>query len=227
MGALELARHHYARKEYKEAAKLFHRAYAIHPRAEFLFNAGRAEQRAFQLDEAERDLRALLALPDLDPQVGRRARVHLAEVLETKAQFAKVKRVTPTTLAQAAVGAPGPVTPTAAASGWQRTSGWVAVGVGGTALTVGSALFIVAALDQARLDEDLDKLDANDLHTLDYSDYKNRQGDVDRRNTIGWSTFGPGLALLAAGAWLVLDAPTPHSAALRGRSGGFDLVWRF
>ena len=225
MDALELARHHYARKEYKEAAKLFHRAYDIHPLPEFLFNAGRAEQRAFQLDAAERDLRALLALPDLDPAVRKRASVHLTEVMETKTQFAAVRK--PTSGGDAVVAAPGAATPTAAPSGWQRTSGWAALGLGGAAFTVGSALFIVAALDQSRLDEDLDKLDANELHSLDYDAYKQRQGDVDRRNTIGWSTFGPGVALLAAGVWLVMDSPADKTAALRGKAGGFEMAWRF
>ena len=31
MGALELAKHHYKTKNYKEAARLFHQAYKLHP----------------------------------------------------------------------------------------------------------------------------------------------------------------------------------------------------
>ena len=89
MGALALAKHHYGEKRYKEAAKLFHQAYSLHPLPGFLFNAARSEQRAFQLDLAEKHYKEVLLLKDLDAKTRKRATFHLGEVVEMRKRLAE------------------------------------------------------------------------------------------------------------------------------------------
>ena len=80
MGALRMANLHYQEGRFRKAAELYHDAFRTYPEAAFLFNAGRAEMRDFQLDEAERDFRRYLELPGVDAAGRRRANVHLDEI---------------------------------------------------------------------------------------------------------------------------------------------------
>jgi len=92
MGALDMARHFYKKGDYRKAAQLFHQAYGFDPIPDFLFNAARAEQRAFMLDESKRDFDKFLTLPDASEQAQRRARTHLKEIKESQAHYAEVSR---------------------------------------------------------------------------------------------------------------------------------------
>ncbi len=85
--AMDLARFHYGNRDYAQAARLFHQAYGLDPVPESLFNAARAEQRAFELDDAERDFRAFLALDAISDESRKRAQVHVTEVQETRARL--------------------------------------------------------------------------------------------------------------------------------------------
>lgn len=86
MGALKLAKHYYDQGEFKKAAERFREAYAIDANPAFLFNAARAEQRGFMLDEAERDFNAVLAASK-DDKMRHRAQVHLQEIKAYRAQL--------------------------------------------------------------------------------------------------------------------------------------------
>jgi tetratricopeptide (TPR) repeat protein len=90
-GALQLARHHYEKGDYARAAGLFHEAFGIDPVPAYLFNAARAEQRGFLLDEAERDFGRFLGLPGAESAAKARAETHLKEVRETRAQLAATR----------------------------------------------------------------------------------------------------------------------------------------
>ncbi len=85
--AMDLARFHYSNRDYAQAARLFHQAYGLDPVPEYLFNAARAEQRGFELDDAERDFRTFLALEAISDESRKRAQVHLTEVQETRARL--------------------------------------------------------------------------------------------------------------------------------------------
>ena len=100
MGALKLARHHYGKGEYKRASALFHQAFELNPLADFLYNAARAEQRAFELDLAERDFKRLLELPDASAEVQRRSKLHLTEIAESRGAMARREKEVRATLAK-------------------------------------------------------------------------------------------------------------------------------
>ena len=92
MGALEMARHFYKKGDYRKAAGLFHQAYGFDPLPDFLFNAARAEQRAFMFDESERDFHIFLGLKGTNPTAVRRAKTHLKEVKEARKHIAAVSQ---------------------------------------------------------------------------------------------------------------------------------------
>ena len=91
MGALELAKHHYKQGNFKKAAKLFIEAYGIHPNPAFLFNAGRAQQRAFALSEAEATYKKYLQVERKDKRGRSRAEMHLSEIAEVRKQLKRAR----------------------------------------------------------------------------------------------------------------------------------------
>lgn len=95
LGALKLAQLEYQQGRYKEAARLFNRAWQLDPRPEYLFNAARAAQRAFDLDDAEARFKRLLELPGVAEEVRRRAEIHRTEIRETRAHYARSRGGTP------------------------------------------------------------------------------------------------------------------------------------
>ncbi|GEM_PF-3156698 len=88
MGALKVAKHYYDKGEFKKAAERFHEAYGIHKNPAFMFNAARAEQRAFMLAEAERDFRIVLKTSK-DKEMRRRTQIHLDEIKAYRTRLAK------------------------------------------------------------------------------------------------------------------------------------------
>ena len=91
MGALELAKHHYKQGNFKKAATLFIEAYGIHPNPAFLFNAGRAQQRAFALSEAEATYKKYLQVEQKDKRGRSRAEMHLSEIAEVRKQLKRAR----------------------------------------------------------------------------------------------------------------------------------------
>lgn len=92
LSAARLATHHYKAGRFKKAARLYHEAYAIAPKAAFLFNAGRAEMRGFAYADAKRDLNAYLKSPQATEKGSQRARMHLAEISAYETKIAAEKR---------------------------------------------------------------------------------------------------------------------------------------
>jgi tetratricopeptide (TPR) repeat protein len=95
MGALELAKHHYKQENFKKAATLFLEAYEIAPHPAFLFNAGRAQQRAFLLGPAEATFRKYLK-EEKDDKLGiSRAKMHLTEITAIQKQLEQARSQVP------------------------------------------------------------------------------------------------------------------------------------
>lgn len=78
--ALALANHHYAEGHFKKAAALYHEAFQLNPNAAYLFNAARAEMRAFAHDSASRNFSRYLGLSKATPKGKARARAHIQEI---------------------------------------------------------------------------------------------------------------------------------------------------
>jgi hypothetical protein len=92
LGALELAKHHYKQGHFAKAATLFIEAYGISPNTAFLYNAGRAQQRAVMLDQAEATFRRYLK-EELEDQVAiGRARVHLIEIAKLRKHIRGIRK---------------------------------------------------------------------------------------------------------------------------------------
>jgi hypothetical protein len=99
MSALKLAKHHYKKENFKKAAALFVEAFDIEPNPLFLYNAGRALQRGFMLDEAEKAFTRFVEAEKSGKFEGadheaakRRATMHLKEIRSTKAQLHRARQ---------------------------------------------------------------------------------------------------------------------------------------
>lgn len=178
MSALNLAKHHYKNGSFAKAAGLFQEAFDIDANPLFLYNAGRAWQRAFKLSRAKATFTTFLDLeakgafegPDHTAAV-RRATMHLQEIKITE------KHLQQAHLRGARAAAPGAGTP----KGPLPTKGQApAPSHGDGAATIGA-------------DDD-----SGTGPTVA------RPGGS-WRAPAGWGTGGLGLALLAYGGWLLAD----------------------
>ncbi len=231
-GALELAKLHYKEGRYEQAAKLFHQAYQIHPIPGFLFNAARAEQRAFKLDAAQKDYQRVIDLKDVDAETKRRAQLHLKEIIETRKHFGvkgrkpgeaaataptktPPKKVSPEAKAPSkappktpvkAVSAPNPPPGVSkeAPSPWNKPAGWASLGVGLIAAGLGGVMWAGVESDQAALTKETDKRDSSDkIPDLEWNEYTAEQDQLNSdRKLWAVSTFA-GVAVASAGAYLL------------------------
>ncbi|MBP46731.1 MAG: hypothetical protein CMH53_02220 [Myxococcales bacterium] len=80
LAANRLATHHYAKGEFKQAAKLYLEAYKINPKASYLFNLARSEMRDFQNEHAKKNFQQYLERKDTSAKGRKRARLHLEEI---------------------------------------------------------------------------------------------------------------------------------------------------
>ena len=241
MGALALAKHHYQNKQYKEAAKLFHQAYKLHPLPGFLFNAARSEQRAFQLDAAEEHYREVLTLKDVDAETRKRAEFHLGEVKEIRKRLAQerkqaedaaekrrkaasaarraeeadkqaeAKKAAEEGTAKGASAAPG--------SGWKGPVGFATAGVGAVALGLGVYLALDASSQNDALNAKLEQTDGSGKITgISKTEYKAEVDAINATNTNSRIAMGAGLVALSASAWMLLTrsaSPAPDGAWLQ------------
>ena len=252
--AMDLARYHYGKSDYQTAAKLFHQAYALDAVPEYLFNAARAEQRGFELDDAERDFLAFLDLQDVSDEARHRAGVHLKEVRETRTQLGaakikveaeRAKAVAAAEMAEAerakaaaaAAGAsanavaPVPVVGVNAGGSdgaWRAIAGWSALAVGVGALGYAGWSGLDAASAQKELDRALSATDANGkIAGLGYDDYRARQSGIYDQRDRAVITGSVGLVAAGVGAYLLLTQRAPVRAALIPQRGGALLTLQF
>lgn len=234
MGALKLARHRYEHGRYEEAAKLFHEAYKLDPKTAFLYNAARAEQRAFQYVKAIADFDKLLARADLEPSLARKARTHRKESVEllerenaAKAALAGTgpamvpkpdPAARPDPAAQPDPAAlPDPVSPStavippaadlhkpAAPTPWGAYS---ALG-GGLLLGAGAAvMWVMASGDRADLQDKLDTAKDGKVVGITRADALTRLDEISTRETVGVALAGVAAASVGVGVWLWLSGP--------------------
>ncbi len=242
MAALALAKHHYAKKEYKVAAQRFHDAYKIHPLPGFLFNAARSEQRAFLLGAAETHYREVLTLDGVDARTRKRTEVHLGEVEETRkrlgeeaaraaeaqrkkdaaasekerisaAKAASVKNAPASTMANKGATVGGGG---AAVAAWKTPVAFGATGVGVVVLGVGAYLLKVAADDSAKVEEDLQrKDDSGKIVGISNDEYNAAKQDIEGQQTIAIATMATGALAAGVGAYLLMSRPASIGAASR------------
>ncbi len=89
LAILQAAKKHYSNKSFIKAAQMFSTAFEISGNPAYLFNAGRAYQRGYKLDEAEKHFKRCLSLvKDKSNPMVRRASVHLQEIQEARSAIA-------------------------------------------------------------------------------------------------------------------------------------------
>ncbi|GEM_PF-1021792 len=218
--ALSIATFHYKKGNFKEAAPMFHQAYKLQPRVEFLFNAARCEQRSMQLDAAEKHFQQCLEHKDAPPQVIRRATVHLGEIRSMKAALnkANAKAEKARAEADAAKKAAANIAAGKTASGrvkaarkplnpWKEPAGYGAVGLGVVMLGVGGYLAATYASGQADLDAKTEQRDDAKLVVgIDWQSYETEQNDLNGTAAMRTTLLLAGTAAAAAGVWMLLTA---------------------
>ncbi len=145
-----LARVHYERGRFEEAAREFDAAYAISPQPELLFNVFLAHRDGGRLADAADALDRLLALPELPPSLSRaflesRRTALEASIAEHQAMEARLA-AQEQALAEARQQQSEAPEETPSEGGGPWVGGWVIAGIG-AALTVTGAITGAVALD--------------------------------------------------------------------------------
>ena len=253
MTILETANEHYKAKRFAKAEQLYLTAFEVSKNPAYLFNAGRAAQRAFALDRAEKHFQRYLSQEKNNPKGLSRAKLHLQEVEEARAALKRASALAtaarpaplspPTAPAPAAPAAappaagakaaptvaqaPPPPVATAAATapgGWRTPLGWAATGAGAAVAGYGAWLLIAVLIDRGDMDAELDKKDdAGKITGLQYSVYRDWEEAANEDVFMGHTLLWPGVALLGAGAWLLLSDDGPGTAAFVPAPGGGSL----
>jgi len=245
MGALAMAKHLYKQGKYKKAAAFFRQAYDVKPIPEFLFNAARAEQRGYLLREAERDFLVLLARPNLDATMRRRAKIHLKEVREALAHTTRLKAEAADARAQASRARANAKQATmdarmrknAEKSGqWTNRLKWPVLGIGVAALGFGTWSLLNAAASQSDLDTHIDPDTGKFRPTITVAEARSQQSSINGGYFTGWVSAGLGAALLGVGTWLLSSESdssihqTRSTLAITpmfGRRRGMAIAWQF
>lgn len=247
LSVLAAAKHYYEKADYDRAAELFHEAYRIDPRPEFLFNAARAEHLGMKFEAAETHYVACLALKAASPQVLDRAGRYVEQVRRTRAAIEAARKEgkgarLPTAQAPAGakaapaggargealegmkgVGAAGVAT-TAPQAGWRRPAGWATGGLGAALVAGGGIWFALAYADGAALEDDargctVAKPCVGDRDAILAANQDEKLAGV---------LMGAGVALAGAGVWLLLGADAERAAwTVELAPRGVLLSWRF
>jgi len=228
MQALGLAKYYYGKGDFKEAAKLFHRAFAIDPRPEFLYNAARAEQRGAMLDDALKHYREVLRMKAVSPRVIQRTQLAIKEIEGVQRLVAKARaegrRAEPAARparpggkelegvgAVKAAGPAGAVTPTVVAGSggrWKRSAAMPVLGGGVAVVAIGAYIALATMGEQADLDDRVaTKAPDGRVIGIDKQTYKTEQERLNRNATISAATLGVGAVAVGVGAWMVATQP--------------------
>lgn len=209
--ALKIARFHYKKGNFVQCAQMFHQAYGLQPRVEFLFNAARCEQRAMKLDLAEKHFEACLKVVNAPQAVSRRARLHLGEIKSTRIAIAKARNEG---MASARVATRKQ--PRAPHDAWKRPTGWASVGVGALLLGAGAWLAVSYASGQSALDEKTGQTNAaGQITGVTWAAYETEQTRLNGQAAARSGLIAGGAVVAGAGIWMLLTAnKTPQRAAL-------------
>ena len=208
--ALNVAKFHYKRGEFDQAALLLHSAFRIQPKAEFLFNAARAEHRAMKLNMAKRHFEHCLKLPDATEAVRRRAKMHIKEIETVQVALDSARREAvanaaplPGEVSATVIKDPGPPPSPA----WQRPAGWAGVGLGAVLLGAGAYVWSSYAADQQALNDKTDNKDAaGQVVGIDWQRYEDSQQVLNSRAALRTGLVAAGAVVAATGTWLLLTA---------------------
>ncbi|MCB9739727.1 MAG: hypothetical protein H6747_10700 [Deltaproteobacteria bacterium] len=193
--ALKLAKHYYEKRRYQEAAKLFHEAYQLDPKPEYLYNAARSEQRAIAYDDAERDFRALLSLPGLDREIARQTHIRLAEIAEVRAHYRGKGTANNGSLG---VGPFGP----------SNVPAWTAFATSGLFAAGAATLGVMAARDLEALRTRLEqRADDGRITGVGEREAASASEAITLRRRLAWTCGGAAVVAAGVGVWLWRATP--------------------
>lgn len=212
---------YYERGEFDKALAAFQEAYRLAQRADLQYNIAQAHERLLMFEEAVVAYRAYLeGKPDAPDRKFVESRIEFLEKQLAEKQTSATAPAPPTpaeaTPAQPAAAQPHVVAsqqPAAMSSSrdWQRTAGWVALGVGGVFTTAGVIFGVIAGKKASELE------DAN-TNAEPWSASKGIQEDGERAETLQIVGLAVGGAGLLAGALLLWVIP-PTSVVSAGPAG--------
>jgi len=214
MAALKVAKHYYKAKEFNKAAERFHEAYRIDPNPAFLFNAARAEMRAFKLNAAEKNFKRYLGLKGIDSEGRRRAKVHLEEVADQRKVIADQNKAIVEHKQRAVVAEKRAATAakTAPRSDWLTVGLWAG---GGAVLATSGLLYLLARAGRT---------DTNAMVVTNDQELQAHNEQVESQN--GLRNVAVGFALLGAGlgTWAVLRSGSDGDATADASSHGLRVA---
>ncbi len=226
--------------DFKLCAEFYHQAYRTDPTfLGYLFSAARCEQKAGDLDAAERDFRQFLARAPKEDELVAKASAYLDEILAERQKARPVDK-------QAPADKPAPVEPPAAVTPVQAPSqtppssgnglGWAVLGGGAALAAVGAYLVADGLAARAALEDDLALPQGGIITKLSPSEARDRESSYRTRLGLGGGLVGLGVAALGAGVWLLVRTPSdvavapallPSGQAGRSVVGlGLTLGWR-
>ncbi len=233
LGLSQRALDAYLAGDFARAALLYAQAFRTWPgELLYLYNAARAEQRAGQLEAAERDYAQFVDEAPPDHVELDKARLHLAEVRAARkaaaARPADPPTPAPRPLAHSPGAAPKPLAAPAPA-GSARTTGGVVLLVGGAALAIGGGVLLAgAAGDQATLDGKLAQTKGGVIVGVDHATATAEQSAINGRLYTGWAVVAGGAVAGVIGGVLLATAPRAQVAVAPWPTGtGLTLAARF
>lgn len=213
----------YLAGDFSRSADLYGQAYHTWPSEPlYLYNAGRAAERAEQLAEAERMYQLYLERAQVGQAEVAKAQFHLDEIRATRQAATPRKGARPTL----------PPTSNKTDSSPGATQRGVGVGLlvaGGVAACGGALLLALADSDQGKLNVRLSQFDAGgQIIGISHSDAVSQQDSINTREYVGWAMLGTGVAAGITGAVLLATAPSARVAVTPWLNGqGAQLAWRF
>ncbi len=226
---------YFLKGQHAVAIDLYHKAFLLDPRAEYVYGQARAEHEIGQLDAAEKHYEAVVTTLPPGHEIHIKAAHHLDRLRRarvappqpgptTEGAPAENKREPAEGLRSNDVAMARTVTPTEAApDAWKHAAGWVSLGVGALGLGTATVLFAKARDEQT----DLEKTVAD--RRITFKDATVRQDEVNGHLYRSEVTAGVGLAVVALGAWWLWTAPRGAQVTLvpSWEQRGVRLAWRF
>lgn len=238
------------------AAQMFHAAFELNPQAcGYLYSAARAEHLAGDKVTARRDYARYLKAAPADHALRKRAMTYAREVAEPAPPPAPqpaptaARRRTPSGGAQ-----PAAVRPAAASqqgpfavqsggkaaatvverSGWlathRRTIGWIAAGAGVLGAAAGGWIYLDARGRAGDLKQQTALDDNGQVVGISHEEARDQATAIESELRAGGVVLGVGVAIAAAGGWLVWSSPAPPEVSLDvrpGQGGRLSVGWRF
>lgn len=222
--------------DYAMCASLFQRAYQTDPSyLGYLFSAARCEQKAGDLDAAERDYRLFLARNPKGDKLSEKAQQQLDQILAERkkgpvagpaavgkpADTADPKLAAPPTPADLA----HPATPTALPPQATSTRAWVAIVTGGALVAAGMGLTWSGLGLRTDLENQLAQRQQGLIVGMTPVEAHERESAYRLRLGAGVGGAVVGAAVLGAGIWWLGDKPGAASLTTGPAPLGIGLAW--